>query len=190
MGEGQVISQLDVIVEALRLIITGGFGAAIVACVGKRFVDKKLAEQQANYAEKLEAVRAELDIYKEKHLKGHTDKIEIYRLVVNLLAEILGDLDYLRGGTQPLPDGANEAIRSRVDKFNRNRMKAYGYLAMMAPQNIMDAYDSLIDYLLEVICEGKEYKWPMVRKYALNLINEARKDVGIDSSSIEYRGAR
>ena len=67
-------------------------------------------------------------------------------------------------------------------------MMLYGYLAMLAPQNVMDAYDKLMDHLLQIFHGTKQYLWTEVRALAISALNEIRKDVGIDKSPIEYRG--
>ena len=68
----------------------------------------------------------------------------------------------------------------------------YGYLGMLAPQSVMDAQDALITFLQEA-AEGKKSMgrdWTAMRSLALGLLNEIRKDVGIDKTPIEYRGSR
>ena len=50
--------------------------------------------------------------------------------------------------------------------------------------------DKLIDFLLEIIESSKPYEWAAVRNKALNLINEIRKDIAIDTSPISYNGDR
>jgi hypothetical protein len=131
--------------------------------------------------ELLESVKAELDVAKQKHLKGFHDKLAIYRLGADLIAEILGNMD--KGetvGRLPSPE--------EMDVFNRGRIKAYAYIGMIAPQSVMDAFDSLIDYLLLIAHGNAPYKWEAVRAKGLVLLNEMRKDVGLDPSEIAYNG--
>ncbi|EMX0314406.1 hypothetical protein AAFZ98_004561 [Vibrio parahaemolyticus] len=59
---------------------------------------------------------------------------------------------------------------------------------MLAPQSVMDAQDKLIDLLLLVAHGNANYEWEVVRELALKLINEVRKDIGIDKSAIAYNG--
>lgn len=132
--------------------------------------------------ESLAALEADLSIFKDKHLREFNDKLATYRLVVDLVAELLGDFDKWRATNQPLPS-------ARYDMLNRERMKAYGYLGLLAPQLVMDALDGLFDHLL-LIAQGKAaYEWAEVRERALVLLNAARRDVGLDASSISYNGA-
>jgi hypothetical protein len=67
-------------------------------------------------------------------------------------------------------------------------MRVYGYLAMVAPQAVMDAQDALMDKIL-LIAQGKEkYIWAEIRELALALLNELRRDIAIDKSLISYNG--
>ena len=187
---------------AAAVITALGGGSAIVLAlsswIGKVWANRLMVQDRAKYEQALAKLQAELrhnsereltniksdlDIFKEKHLRGHSDKIAIYRLAVDITAEILGDLDY-SCLTQQLPPDALQ----KYDKFNRDRIKAYGYLAMLAPQNVMDAFDALFDHII-LLTQGQEpYEWEKVRDLSIALLNEVRKDIGIDQSPIEYRG--
>jgi len=68
-------------------------------------------------------------------------------------------------------------------------MQVYGYLAMFAPQTVIDAQDRLIDHLILISNGHKAYIWSEVRELALSFINEVRQDVGIDKSAVQYKGS-
>lgn len=195
------MSYVDVINVVTAVILSIGGGGAIVfglsAWLGKVWANRLMDAERAKHSQELEKLRSELrynseknladiktelDIYKEKHLKGHSDKIAIYRLAVDIVSDLLGDLDLIAMQCTP------EDALKRWDKFNRDRMRAYGYIAMLAPQSVMDAFDALFDLLIMVCHGNKKYDWPLVRNLALNLINEIRKDIAIDISPIEYKG--
>jgi hypothetical protein len=183
------------------LLAVGGGGLIVLALsswLGKvwatRLMDRERREHDREMASlsaelrrqvdtQLANSRNELDIFKEKHLKAHADKLSIYRAAIDLIAEILGDLDFAYMNGLPLPDAAEQR-----DKMNRGRMRVWGYMAMLAPQHVMDSLDALFDHLLLVIDGHEQYEWVKVRELSLKLLNEVRKDIGIDSSSIEYRG--
>lgn len=129
----------------------------------------------------IEFVKSDLTIFKEKHLKGFNEKIQTYRLMIDIVAEVLGDFDSFEETRKPFPP-------ERFDSLNRSRIRMYGYIAMMAPQTVMDAQDQLIDYLLQVAHGQEEYVWQTVRRHALALINEVRKDIGIDVTQVAYNG--
>lgn len=142
---------------------------------------KVLADIKHQQEQSLEFVRHDLTIFKEKHLKGFNDKFQVYRLMIDIIAEVLGDFDSFSTTGKPFP-------QERFDALNRARIRMYGYIGMIAPQAVMDAQDQLIDYLLQVAHGRKVYEWIVVREYGLVLINEIRKDIGIDINPITYNG--
>lgn len=198
------MSITEVFQTAGAILAALGGGAVIVAgfsaWLGRMWADRLMEKERAKHASALEELRSqlthasnaelnriknELDIYREKHLKGHHDKIQTYRLVVDIVSELLGDLDS--------HDGKGEFSlhqAKRLDEFNRSRLKAYGYLAMMAPQSVMDAFNQLIDYLFSVVHAEAPYDWAIVRSHANKMLNEVRKDAEIDESPIAYHGTR
>jgi len=196
------MSFVDIINIVTASLLSVGGGAAIIfglsSWLGKIWANRLMEAERAKHSKELEGLRirwqhdseksladikTELDIYKEKHLKGHSDKLAIYRLAVDIVADLLGDLDITKLAATPLPDALQ-----RWDKFNRGRIKAYGYLAMLAPQNVMDAFDALFDFLIMVAHGQKPYDWSTVRQLALNLLNAVRKDIAVDTNPIEYKG--
>lgn len=131
----------------------------------------------------LELLKRQLEIGTTTHLREIADKLAIYRAVVDLVSEVLGDFDqFSREGVQ-FEDGPK-----RLERFNRQRLKIYGYMAMLAPQNVMDAYDALSDHLLLVAQGERLYSWDGTRKLAIALLNEVRADVGLNKTPIQYRG--
>jgi hypothetical protein len=193
------------------LVSLGGGGLIILALsnwLGKIWANRIMVKDRAEYAQELERLRAqllrenekelsnirnELDIYKEKHLKGHIVKIETYRLGADILAEILGDLDVMNiTGNLPLDPQKvlDPQILQRLSQLGRASLKLYGYLAISAPQKVMDANDELRDYLDSILYGGEKYEPAKVYQLALKLANEIRKDIGIDESPLEYKGKR
>lgn len=146
-------------------------------------LQKRLAEAQSQLDLSIKTAERELDLIKDAHARVHNDKITIYRGVIDLVAKALAYLDAFQMGRLP-PD---EAVR-HFDNFNEQRIRLYGYMAMFAPQTVMNAQDKLIDHLLCIYNEQKPYVWAEVRDLALALINEVRRDVGIDKTDISYNG--
>lgn len=146
-------------------------------------LQEKLRDAQHRLDVSLRVTERELDLIKEAQASVRNDKVAIYRGVVDLIATLLAKLDAHEMNRLP-PD---EAVK-HFDSFNEQRIRLYGYMAMFAPQSVMDAQDQLIDYLLQVSHGVESYQWETVRKKALALINEVRRDVGIDKSPIAYNG--
>ena len=192
---------LEVLKVGASIILSVGSAGGIILVLsgwlGKVWATRIMESDRARHAEELERIRArlvadnqasldrlksELTIQQEKHLKEHADKLAIYRLSVDIICDLLADFDLTLMSSKPPAD--------MFDKFNRRRMKAYAYLAMMAPQGVMDAFDRLTDYLLAIIHGEKKHDWPTVRGAAIHLKNHIRIDFAIDNSPISYRGER
>ena len=87
--------------------------------------------------------------------------------------------------------GARPSLSAeKIEEFEIQRLKLYAYLAMHAPQYVMDANDVLTDFILAVMHNEKQSTWQEFRVLALNLLNAIRKDLGINLEPIEYRGER
>ena len=181
------------------LVSLGGAGAIVFgfsSALGRVWAERLMGNERAAHEralaelrnrlehqtrESLAAWEADLSIFKDKHLRGFHDKLATYRLVIDLVSEILGDFDQWHATNQPLP-------LSRYDSLNKQRLRAYGYMGLLAPQPVMDALDGLFDHLLLIAKGQATYEWAEVRKRALVMLNAARQDVGVDASSISYNG--
>ncbi len=168
-------------------IVSIGAGGTIIfalsSWLGKVWASRILDKEKHKLGTELEKTKRELDVIKETTLRFQNDKILTYRAIVDVVARILASFDsHQMGRLQP------HETASRFDEFNEQRIRVYGYLAMLAPQAVMDAQDHLMDHLLKISHGSIKYEWSKVRELAINLLNEIRKDVGIDKSPIEYRG--
>ncbi len=192
----------DIINISNSILISLGGGAFIIfalsSWLGKVWANRLMTKERNEYAielaklrselakdseKELSGIKANIDIFKEKHLKGHTDKIATYRLVIDVVADMLGDFDLIEQSKEEITDGLQ-----RWDRFNRGRMRVYGYLAMFAPQEVMDASDGLFDHLICITHGNAPYEWSTVRNLVISLLNNIRCDIGLNPSPIEYRG--
>jgi len=168
-------------------IVSIGAGGAIIfalsSWLGKVWASRILNNEKLKLESELEKTKRELDVIKETTLRFQNDKILTYRAIVDVVARILSSLDWHQmGRLQPNEAGA------RFDEFNEQRMRVYGYLAMLAPQSVMDAQDRLMDHLINISNGEVVYEWQNVRGLVIKLLNGIRKDIGIDKRPIEYRG--
>jgi len=185
------------------LLSLGGGGIIVFALsnfLGKvwanRIMDKERAKFERELTElrlKLERdnqesvskLRTDLEIYRDTFLKAHNDKVGTYGFVFGVITDFLADMDMIRLGKKPEGDV--------YDRFNRGRLKAHGYLAMLAPQKVMDAYDSFVEHIFTALEKNPPNHfedWKEMRRLAYILINAIREDVGIDKSKVEYHGKR
>lgn len=130
--------------------------------------------------QELTRLQKDLDLLKQKELSGHQQKLNTYRLVFDVLAEIYSDLQVA------FTQGQLEQVR---DKYNRCWVRCYGYLSMMASQEVMDAFDRLNDYIIKVLFGRQQARtWGETRKLVLSFINCMRKDIGLGTGEIQYHG--
>ena len=187
---------------AVILVSTGGAAAIIwklSGFLGRVWAERLMVQERARHDQEieqlksrlrldtetqLEEVRRLLDLARDVQLRHHNDKLTIYRSAIDMIAEIIHQLEEVATGRRPAPD--QDAIR----RFAIQRLQAYGYLAMLAPQTVMDSFDAMIDTLVEVIHENREVTWQEVRQLSLGVLNAVRADLGIDGDEIAYRGWR
>jgi hypothetical protein len=186
--------------EALRVVGAGIFsvasaGAIILALstwLGKVWAERilrqeshklqqQLQEAQHRYDLSIKLTEKQLDLAKEAHSSVRADKVQIYRGTIDLIAALLAKFDAQSMNRLP-PDQAVQ----HFDHFNEQRMRLYGYMAMFAPQAVLDAQDDMMGLLLKIAHGHQAYEWALVREKALALINEVRKDVGIDQGPIHF----
>lgn len=133
----------------------------------------------------LENEKNALALLKEKYIKEHNEKFETYKTIIDVISKILADLDQWHLGDMSSEDG-----KKAFHTFNQDRLRAYGYLGMIAPQSVMDAQDALIDKIILVSRGVEKYNWSEIRVLALKLLNEIRNDIEIneEKSTISYNG--
>ncbi|WP_229620747.1 hypothetical protein [Vibrio parahaemolyticus] len=180
----------------------GGSGAIILGLsnyLGKIWANRLMVKEKAEHDRELEKLRTELhqesqqnlaklnseiEVYKQTQLREHNDKLLIYRATIDLVATMLAKVEMI------VLRNKQQLTAQEAEQFETERLKIYGYLAMIAPQEVMDANDVFIDQLLAVVFDGKSVSWEVIRSKALNLTNAMRKDIGIDKSVVSYNGER
>lgn len=168
------------------LVSIGGGGLVVFALsswLGKVWAGRILREETHQLSVQLETTKRDLDVFKEKTLRFQNDKIIAYREITEIIARLLAILDR-ENGQIPLWD----SLDGPVHEFNEQRLRLYGYLAMLAPQAVMDAHDDLIDHLLLTVSGQADYKWSEVREKVLFLLNVVREDIGLATGPIVYKG--
>ncbi|HHQ4479042.1 TPA: hypothetical protein ACSPZR_003837 [Aeromonas veronii] len=147
-------------------------------------LEKLRNKLQLDSQQYLAKLNSDIDFYKQTQLKEHSDKLLIYRATIDLVAAMLAKVDMI------VLQRKQKLNPEEEEQFDTERLKIYGYLAMIAPQDVLDANDELIDQLLEVVFDSDTVGWEIIRAKALNLINAMRQDIGIDKSTVTYNGQR
>lgn len=168
------------------IVSIGGGGLLILGLsswLGKVWAGRILRDETHALSIQLEETKRDLDVLKEKTLRFQNDKILAYREITEIIAKLLAIMDVHNGRIISW-----DAAEGPVHEFNEQRLKLYGYLAMLAPQAVMDAQDDLVDHLLLTVSGDIDYKWTEVREKVLFLLNTVREDIGVASGPIVYKG--
>lgn len=178
---------MKVTLQALgTLLVQIAVSTGIVTVVGKIWVERRMASERARHEESIERLKNDLQLTKDKLLSAHHDKVAHYRQIVDLVAPMVAKIELLIHAK----DTATAEVQQHLLAFEQERLRAYGYVGMFAPQPVMNRFDALIDYLFNVVDGKDKYDFTHVRTLAIALLNEIRKDLKIDDSTIEYRGTR
>jgi hypothetical protein len=166
---------------------------ALSVWLGRVWSKRIESREQARHAKALESVKAdltksvnieiarlqnELAILREKTLGAHNLKIQLYRDVTEPMSEFMLLIEQHR------------LTQETLRKFNLERARSYARLAMFAPQDVLDAYDALVDYLNDHLEGQHAYDWSVLRGLIHVYLNAARRDVGIGAGEIVYKGHR
>ena len=189
-------------ISAAILGSLGGAGVIIIALsswLGKVWATRLMDNERHKHDRDLEALRASLkaqndkqltemssdfEIFKQTHLREHNDKLAIYRAALDTVVTILAKVELLVIGQR------GELSTEEKEAFENDRLRIYGYLAMLAPQSVIDANDALVDLLLALIYDGEQTNWETVRNSALRLINAMRADIGLNKDPVAHNGNR
>ena len=149
------------------------------AALTRLWIGRQLQREQAALRgavdARLAAFTSELTLLREKTLHDFKVRAELYREAALPFADFFAALPV----GQP-PDLAG---------FERARLKAYSALALFAPQEVLTAFDELVDYLWAAAEGSQPYTWQRVRELGLKALNAARADLGIPGE-IRYFGVR
>jgi hypothetical protein len=179
--------EIDEIFKIAAAVIGSlGGGALIVAAfanwLGGIWAKKMLQNERAKHAEDLENIKAELEVLKTKDVTRHHDKLSTYREVIGIVSVMLSELEEVSSGKK-------ETISTEAEKyFSVNRSKIYGYISLVSNQEVMDGYNELFDYLIQIIYSGEKGEWSEMRDKADVMLNAMRQDLGINEGNISYRG--
>lgn len=187
------------VMEALGLL--GGVAAvvgALSAWIGKLWADRILSRESSEHQSRLKELESslrhqvdaqlaqvnfELGTLKEKTLKAHADKLVCYGFAIDGVAKLLAEFSAF---VNDVP-GARSFDEAFVD-FDSARIRAYGHMALVAPQSVMTAYDTLVEYFISVRNGEVQADWKKGRELALAWINAARTDMGVDPTPVRYEG--
>ena len=130
------------------------------------------------FARKLEVLRADL----QKLAGARGEKTALYKSVVDIIAAMVAEI---RGGA-PVPQ--EERVARHIALY-KDRLRTWGYLAMVAPQTVMDRHDRMIDYLVPAHDRDAPFDFAnRFRPLAIQWLNAVRADLDIDPTPIAHSG--
>lgn len=168
---------------AQAVIFALGGGAVLVfafsSWLGKVWADRLMAKETAKYEQEIEHLKAALQQQLDRSSQTYRQKIELYKEVSQPIIDLIIRVEHNEG----LP-------AEHVRDFDKDRLYTTALLAMFAPQSVFDAYNKIIDYIYNSF-EGKDqYSFLRFRELGLEFLSEVRKDIGIYTDSVSYRGNR
>lgn len=158
---------------------------------------KQLLALKSSYDAELETLKSQLEILKNISAKGLDEKLQLYKSIGALIAEALADIQFLSWEYDTLSEEGKQAFWQRRYRLEVARVQAYGNLALIAPQAVMELYEELeskINQFTRVRLSGQMtaeifmQQWNEVRECGVRFLNEVRKDLGLNATPIHWTG--
>lgn len=94
----------DIFKISAAIIASLGGGVLIIAVCSNWlagiWAKRMLENERAKHSEKLESIKTELDLLKQKDVTRHNDRLSTYRDVIRMVSEILRELEAVALGKQ------------------------------------------------------------------------------------------
>jgi hypothetical protein len=128
----------------------------------------------------------DIEVYKTK-LKYESEhgnhlliqKISLYKEVSNPLVELIVKAQH--NGT---------LTKENLRDFDKDRLYTTSLIAMFAPGEVYDGYNEMIDYIYDSV-EGKQnWDFKIFSKKAEAFLSNVRRDIGLYTDNVEYKGSR
>lgn len=169
------------IAQAVLLALGGGAVLVILlsSWLGKIWANHLMAKEAAKYESEIEQLKARLQEQLDRSSHTYHQKIELYKQVSQPLIDLILNIEHKKGlRVEDLHD------------FDKARLYTTALLGMFAPNDVFDAYNRIIDYIYNAF-EGKEqYSFAQFRALGLEFLSEVRKDIGLYSDKVVYKGKR
>jgi len=162
------------------LLPYGGWSAVVIflSVYLSKITSKRILQDEKHKNEiTLSEYQNRIESLEKKQSLNYQQKIELYKVVSEPLASLAALITSV-GLTQ-----------DHLTEFDRQRLIVTARLALFASQNVFDSYNDLLDYIYNSL-ENQNYTFPEFREKALKLLSEMRKDIGIYSDNVSYKGSR
>ena len=179
------IQNLAAIVASV--IVAVGGGGAIVAglsnWLGKVWAERFMEKEKARYQLELENIKASLDRDSDRAAQALREKLSLYKEAATPIIELIMLVTLAQ---QNLGKVTLEFLR----EFEKKRLTTTALLGLFAAMPVYEAYNALIDYLFDCLERKRPFEFPEFRILSQKLLSEMRKDVGVFSDELVYRGNR
>jgi len=167
---------------AQAILLSLGGGGLIVfllsSFLGKIWAQRILQTEKYEHDKEIAAFKNKLEALAQVNSLNYKQKIDLYKLVSNPIVELVALLSKEDGLT-----------KEAYYEFDRKRLHITAQLALFAPQNVFEAFNSMIDYIYDSLDNGS-YEFVEFREKALGFLSEMRKDIGIYDDNVSYSGTR
>jgi len=123
-AEEQIASNYNIAIEAIKLILSGGLGGAIVSIVGKVVIDRKLQNQKADQDKQLASLKSQLEKKNTVHKLQFEKEFQLYTELWPALYDVKSK-SVITPIVDAMPEGKSskevyeERFKSAADAFNR-----------------------------------------------------------------------
>ena len=125
----------------------------------------------------IELYKNELKHQSEKTSITYREKIDLYKEVIDPIIEFILMEKEIKN-------------KEKIIFLEKKRLLITSQLVMFSTDNVFQLYNELIDYIYDSMEGSIEYSYEEVRQKSMKLLSEIRKDIGIYSDEISYKGSR
>lgn len=151
----------------------------------------KLSEFRAKLNKELEtylpAVSSFYEVTQTKHLKIFEEKLQTYKKIVERISEILANFD-LHINLPPIElDQQRNLSHQRYRQFINERNDIIANLTLIAPYDVVDAADDLLEHLRQIAEGIQDWEWSVIKNKSGVLLDRMRLDLKIESVSYKFQ---
>lgn len=196
----EVVKNSSAVVEALKLLASGGVGAAAIGLLGKLWVDRKLERERASYGKELENLKAKLAQKHTIHKLQFEKEFEIYVELWEALCGLKEACAALVPGGQFTNKSPEDLREEQADKFAAAYTEFVKLVEHQRPFYASDVYKGatllLSDAWRQMVQHAFDKETPLTKRYEQmrsrvaemsgiidNIESSIRKRIGFISSA-------
>ncbi|MFM5499756.1 MULTISPECIES: hypothetical protein [Aeromonas] len=167
---------------AQAILISLGGGAAIVlgasSFLGKVWAQRILQQEQSRMALEIEEYKNKLSELTVNKQINYYQKLELYKSVSAPLLDLIANITH-----------QEKITPEHIKSFDKQRLHMTAQLALFSSSDVFDMFMKLIDYVYDSI-EADAFDFHVFRVEMLIFLSAVRKDIGIYSDEVKYKGNR